>query len=94
MKINKSLKKLYLDFNNIKNINKLGECLKLNKSLTYLNLNHNNLTYMTKLYEGLEENNTLKELYLVNINKPLTEKNVNEINRIEKINKNIYIEYY
>lgn len=64
LKYNKTIKELHLGWNNIENINKLGDILKTNASIEKLYLEYNCIKNMDYLYECLKSNKTLKHLDL------------------------------
>ena len=69
LKSNNTLKKLFLNNNNITDVQSIGEGLKSNNTLKELDLDNNNITDdsgIQSIIDGLKTNNTLKELYLWN----------------------------
>ena len=60
---------MHLEYNNITDVQSIGEGLKTNNTLKDLYLNHNNITDdsgIQSIIDGLKTNNTLTHLYLSN----------------------------
>ena len=85
LKTNNTLKELYLDNNNITDVQSIGEGLKTNNTLTYLNLFNNNITDesgIQSIIDVLKTNNTLKYLYLYD--NPLSDNMKSQLRRIQQ----------
>merc|ERR1711937_986506 len=69
LKTNNTLTQLWLDNNNITDVQSIGEGLKTNNTLTELYLSYNNITDdsgIQSIIDVLKTNNTLKRLDLKN----------------------------
>merc|ERR1712100_158709 len=64
LKANNTLETLWLENNNITDVQSIGDGLKTNKTLTYLDLSINNIIDVQSIGEGLKTNNTLEVLSL------------------------------
>ena len=76
---------MYLDDNNITDVQSIGEGLKTNNTLTYLDLDNNNITDdsgIQSIIDGLKTNNTLSWLNLYN--NQLSDNMKSQLNAIEQ----------
>jgi len=103
LKVNKSIKSLYICANNIKNISSLYDGLKNNDTLKFLDLSHNKIEDINNLKEIFENNDTLKYISFCDnkINKIQNEEELNKLIKEKNIEFNIndnpindFIKYY
>ncbi len=79
---------MYLDNNNITDVQSIGEGLKTNNTLWKLNLNHNNITDdsgIQSIIDVLKTNNTLKRLGLSD--NQLSDNMKSQLRRIQQYKK-------